>query len=111
MTMKAFRDLIGNVTYPVVEYRRTPIYDSVTGTKTSNLESCYSILYGYDKIDIKVADDGRAITAEQIQSAADAGTPIQVLFNDLEVTVRPKTQWEIKVSGRASKAVVANASK
>lgn len=109
--MKVFRDLIGDVTYPVVEYRRTPIYDPVTGEKTSNLESCYTILYGYDKIDIKVADDGRAVATAQVQSAADTGNPIQVSFNDLEVIIRPKTQWEIKVSGRASKAAVAGNSK
>lgn len=104
--MNNFRDVIGDTQYPVIEYRRTPIYDSVTREKTSQTESRYTVLYGYDKIDIKVADDGQAVTQAQVQAAADAGEPIQMAFSNLEITIRPKSQWEIQVTGRASKAAV-----
>lgn len=104
--MKNFRDLIGDAQYPVIEFRRTPIYNPVTREKTGQAEDCYTVLCGYDKLDIKVADDGRAVTQAQVQAAADAGEPIQMAFSNLEITIRPKTQWEIQVAGRASKATV-----
>lgn len=104
--MKSFRDLIGDAQYPVIEFRRTPIYNPVTRERTEQAESCYTALYGYDKIDIKVADDGQAVTQAQVQVAADAGEPIQMAFSNVEITIRPKSQWEIQVTGRASKAAV-----
>lgn len=51
--------------------------------------------------------DSKAVTQEQIKAAADAGTPIELVFKDVEITVRPKNQWEIQASGRASQAAVA----
>lgn len=102
--MKKFADYIGNATYPVIDFRRKPRY--VNSKPTEILDSCYTILHSYDQIDITVADDGNVVTQEQIKNAADAGTPIVMEFTDLEVIIQPKEKWEIKASGRASRAIL-----
>lgn len=103
--MRQFTDYIGNTTYPVIDFRRSPRY--VNNVKTDILDSRYTILHNYEQISITVADDGQAITQAQIKEAADAGVPIVMSFTDLEITIRPKDKWEIQASGRASLAVVA----
>lgn len=103
--MRQFIANLGDRTFPVIEYRRKTRY--INGEKTSILDSGYTILNNYEQIVITVEDDGTAVSQEQIKAAADAGTPIEMVFKDLEITVRPKGQWEIQASGRASQATVA----
>ena len=102
--MRQFSDYVGNITYPVIDYRRSPRY--VNGEKTEILDSRYTILHNYDQISITVADDGKVVTQEQVKNAADAGTPIVMEFTDLEITIRPKDKWELQGSGRASRATL-----
>lgn len=102
--MRQFVDYIGNMSYPVIEFRRSPRY--VNDKQTDILDSRYTILHGYDQITITVADDGQSVTQMQVKEAADAGKPIVMEFMDLEITIRPKDKWEIKASGRASQAVL-----
>lgn len=104
-SMKQFSDYLGDQAYPVIEYRRKPRYTN--GERTSVLDSGYTILHNYEKIVITVEDNGTITTPEQIKEAADAGTPIEMSFKDLEITIRPKTQWEIQASGRASQVAIA----
>lgn len=103
--MKQFSDYLGDQTYPVIEFRRKPRY--INGEKSNMVDSGYTILYNYEKIVVTVEDNGTAVTQEQVKTAADAGTPIEMFFKDLEITIRPKTQWEIQASGRASQATIA----
>lgn len=102
--MRQFVDYIGNMSYPVIEFRRSPRY--VNEERTDILDSRYTILHGYDQIAITVADDGQAVTQTQVKEAANAGKPIVMEFTDLEITIRPKDKWEVKASGRASQAVL-----
>ena len=88
--MRKFTDYLGEQTYPVIEFRRRPRY--VNEVKTDILDSVYTILHNYEQITITVEDNG---------------TPVQMVFNDLELTIRgTKTPWEITASGRASRAVL-----
>lgn len=103
--MKQFTANLGDRTFPVIEYRRKTRY--INGEKTSILDSGYTIMNNYNQIVITVEDDGTAVTQEQIKAAADAGTPIEMLFKDLAISIRPKSQWEIQGSGRASQASIA----
>ena len=104
-SMKQFSDYLGDQAYPVIEYRRKPRYTN--GERTTVLDSGYTILHNYEKIVITVEDNGTITTPQQIKEAADAGTPIEMFFKDLEITIRPKSQWEIQASGRASQAAMA----
>lgn len=99
--MKTFSNYMRNITCLVIDYRRSPRY--VNGKPTENLDSRYTILHNYDQITVTVADDGQVVTQEQVKNAADAGVPIEMEFFDLEITIRPKNEWEIKASARASK--------
>ena len=92
-------------TYEVIEFRRKARY--INGEKSSILDSGYTIMNNYEQIVITVEDDGTVVTQEQIKAAADAGTPIELVFKDVEITVWPKDKWEVRVSGRASQATVA----
>lgn len=103
--MKQFSDYLGDQTYPVIEFRRKSRY--INGERSNMVDSGYTILFNYEKVVITVEDDGTITTQAQIKEAADAGTPIEMFFKDLEITIRPKTQWEIQASGRASQAAIA----
>lgn len=103
--MKQFSDYLGDQTYPVIDFRRRSRY--VNGEKTNFFDSAYVVLHNYNQITIIVEDNGTVVTQEQIKEAADAGTPIEMFFKDLEITIRPKSQWEIQASGRASQAAIA----
>lgn len=103
--MKKFTINLAEETYPVIEFRRKARY--INGEKSNIFDSGYTILNNYEQIGITVEDDGTVVTQEQIKAAADAGTPIELVFKDVEITVRPKNQWEIQASGRASQATVA----
>lgn len=102
--MRQFTDYLGDQEFPVIEFRRKPRY--INGEKTSILDSGYTILNNYEQIVIVVEDNGTIVTQEQIKAAADAGTPIEMLFKDVEITIRPKSQWEIQASGRASQVTM-----
>lgn len=102
--MRQFSDYIGTMSYPVIDFRRG--YRYVNGEKTEILDSHYRILHNYEQISITVADEGNAVTQEQVRNAANAGTPVYMEFTDLEITIRPKDRWEIQCSGRASRAVL-----
>lgn len=103
--MKKFTINLAEETYPVIEFRRKVRY--INGEKSNIFDSGYTILNNYEQIGITVEDDGTVVTQEQIKAAADAGMPIELVFKDVEITVRPKNQWEIQASGRASQATVA----
>ena len=100
--MRMFRDFIGENTYPVIEFNRRFLYEN--GERTERKASFYTILSDYEKISIVVLDEGTAVTEAEVKRAADNGTPIQMVFYGLELTIKPKSQWEISVSGRADKA-------
>lgn len=103
--MRKFTDYLGEQTYPVIEFRRRARY--VNEVKTDILDSVYTILHNYEQIAVTVEDNGTAVTQEQVKEAADNGTPVQMIFNDLELTIRgTKVPWEITASGRASQAVL-----
>lgn len=103
--MRKFVDFLGDQVFPVIEFRRRPRY--VNGEKTNVLDSTYVILSNYEQISVTVEDNGTAVTQEQVKEAADSGTPVQMAFKDLELTIRgTKTPWEITASGRASQAVL-----
>lgn len=103
--MRKYTHYLGEQTYPVIEFRRRPRY--VNGEKTDILDSSYTIMLNYEQIAITVEDNGTAVTQEQVREAADNGTPVQMVFKDLELTIRgTKTPWEIAASGRASEAVL-----
>lgn len=103
--MRKFVDFMGDQTYPVIEFRRRPRY--VNGEKTNVLDSTYTVLHSYEQIAITVEDNGTAVTQEQVKEAADNGTPVQMAFKDLELTIRgTKMPWEITASGRASQAIL-----
>ncbi len=103
--MRQFIDFLGDQRFPVIDFRLRPRY--VNGEKTSTLENCLTILYNYEQINI-ITDEVSAITQEQIKMAADAGTPVELAFKDVEITVRPKGSWEIQATGRASQATIAS---
>ena len=102
--MRQFVAYLGDQTYPVIEFRRRSRY--VNGEKTNILDSAYVVLHNYEQIAIIVEDNGMVVTQEQIKAAADAGTPIEMFFKDVEITIRPKNQWEVQPSGRASHAAI-----
>ena len=105
--MRQFSTYFQNATFPVIDYRRRNRY--LEGQKTDQLDTCYTAILNYEKIDIVLADDCKAITPQQIKTAADAGTPVELTFHDLEITIKgTKFPWEIQATGRASQAVVAS---
>lgn len=103
--MRQYIANLGDCAFPVIEFRRKARY--INGEKTNILDSGYTILNNYEQIVITVEDDGTAVTQEQIKAAADAGTPIEMFFKDVAISIRPKNQWEIQASGRASQASIA----
>ena len=103
--MRKYTHYLDEETYPVIEFRRKVRY--INGEKSNIFDSGYTILNNYEQVVITVEDDGTVVTQEQIKAAADAGMPIELVFKDVEITVRPKNQWEIQASGRASQATVA----
>lgn len=102
--MRQFTCYIGTAAYPVISYRRKTRY--VNGTESNIKDSCYTVLSGYDQVDITVPDDGNVVTYEQIKEAADAGTPLEMEFHELEITARAKDKWEIQVRGRATQTAL-----
>lgn len=103
--MKQLSVNLGDQTYPVIEFRRRAIY--LNGERTSLEQSSYTVFYKYEKIPIAVKDDGTAVTQEQVKEAADNGTPVQMLFKDLVLTVRgTENPWQIQVNGTASHATL-----
>lgn len=103
--MRKFVDFLGDQTYPVIEFRRRPRY--VNNVKTDALDSIYTILHNYEQIAITVEDDGTAVTQGQVKEAADNGTPVQMTFQNLELTISgTKIPWQITANGRASQAVL-----
>lgn len=103
--MRQYRDYIGDEACHVIDVRRRNRY--VDGAKTDIFETVYTILRDYEQIEVAVEDDGKIASQEQVRNAADAGTPIVLLFHNLEISVRSKSQWEIQASGRASQATIA----
>lgn len=103
--MRHFPIKLGDQTYPVIEFRRRNIY--LNGERTSQEQSSYTVLYRYELIPIAVNDDGTAVTQEQVEEAADNGTPVRMFFKDLALTVRGTAKpWEIQVNGTASHATL-----
>lgn len=103
--MKQFVDFMGDQTYPVIEFRRRPKY--VNNEKTNIMVSNYVILANYEQIDVVIEDDGMVVTPEQVKKAADNGTPIQMTFKNLEVTISAtRMAWVLRASGQASQAIV-----
>lgn len=102
--MKQFIDFMGDQTYPVIEFRRAPKYES--GEKTNIMESRYTVFCNYEKFTISVEDDGMAVTKERVKEAADNGTPIEMSFKNLELTISATREpWVLRVSGHASQAL------
>lgn len=103
--MRVFSEFLGDQTYPVIEFRRRPVY--LNGERTSLTQSTYTVLYGYEQIPITVKDDGTAVTQEHVKEAADNGTPVLMSFKDVALTVRAtRNPWELQVSGRAEQAIL-----
>lgn len=107
--MRSYTHDLGNTTFPVVGFRRRNRYEN--GVKTENLESCYTIFHNYEQIDVIVEDDGTAVTQEQVKQAADAGVPLMMMFKDMQITIKAKSQWELQANGRASHPALANSEK
>lgn len=107
--MRNYTHHLGDVTFPVVSFRRRNRYDN--GVKTDTLDSCYTIFHNYEQIDVIVADDGKIVTQQQVKDAADAGAPIVMAFKAAEITLKAKTQWELQASGTARQAAIINAEK
>ena len=78
----------------------------MNGKPTEFQESVYTVLYNYDKIEVAIQDDGKVVTQEQVKAAADAGTPIQMVFQALEFTIKGESQWEVQANACANKAQI-----
>ncbi len=74
--MRQFTCYIGTAVYPVISFRRKTRY--VNGAESGIKDSCYTVLIGYDQVDVTVPDEGNVVTYEQIKEAADAGTPLEM---------------------------------
>jgi hypothetical protein len=100
---------MGDITLPVVDFRRRNKF--VDNVKLDIKESVYTIVHNYEKIDIAVSDNGNVVSQEQVKGYADNGTPINMLFKDTELFIRPKTQWELQARGTAQQATIVNSDK
>lgn len=102
--MKQFSTYFEEATFPVINFRRSNRFKD--GQKTEWLDSIYTTLQNYEQIDVRVPDDGKMVTQDQVKSAADAGKPLEMSFHDLEIIVKGKSAWEIQAFATASKATM-----
>lgn len=102
--MKQFTTSFEEAVFPVIDYRRCVRY--IDGKRTDMLDSRYTILHGYDQVEITIADDGKDVTPQQIKAEADQGTPLSMIFQSLVITIRPKSEYEIRAIGSAAKATL-----
>lgn len=80
----------------------------INGEVSNEYDTVYKVLINYEPIEIKVNDDG-AITreAETVAAYKQSGTPLKATFENCQIIISPKNQYELMIRGTAEKAIVA----
>lgn len=79
----------------------------IDGEATDVFDSIYKILLNYEPVEIRVHDDGAiAEKADVVNSYRQQGNPLLISFEDCQISVSPKTQYELRIYGTAKKAIL-----
>ncbi|CAM3630049.1 hypothetical protein [Erysipelothrix anatis] len=82
----------------------------IDGEATDVFDSIYKILLNYEPVEIRVHDDGAiADKADVVNSYRQQGNPLLISFEDCQISVSPKTQYELRIYGTANKATLVKA--